>query len=122
MSRANFYKKQRIDDSQSAVDLQKLSKATDTLLKFCIDHKMDSGKYIESIKKCLISLQEKDIKTAVDHFLEVPLGGNGCFNDWWPPVVYEHENSEYVYGVFIALTAYWSRLMRSSIPDWYIKT
>ena len=45
----------------------------------------------------------------------MPLGGNGCFNDWWPDSIYEHETEEYVDAVFKALMERWSRLMNFSV-------
>lgn len=90
-------------------------RATNALLKFCYEHERIEGEYVNSIQACAKALESKDIKGAVSHFLNVPLGGNGCFNDWWPPVVYEHETDDYVWAVFEALTRYWSHIMSLSV-------
>ncbi len=51
------------------------------------------------------------MEVAVKAFQGVPLVGNGCFNDWYPPVVFEHEDHEYVATVFGALVSNWSLMM-----------
>jgi hypothetical protein len=96
------------------------ARATFALLKFCEDHGYKSA-WMENVRRCLFALENRDILTACDHFREVPFGGNGCFNDWMPPVVFEHETDEYVLGMFDALAANWTLLMnvfakRGSIP------
>jgi hypothetical protein len=95
-------------------------RATSALLKFCEDHGYKS-EWLDNIRHCLVALEAGDILSACDHFREVPLGGNGCFNDWFPPAVFGHETREYVGGVFEALTANWTATMnlfakRSGIP------
>jgi hypothetical protein len=57
------------------------------------------------------------MKSAVEYYLKVPLGGMGCFNDWLPPVAFKHETPEYVQAVFEALVTQWSLAMKLSIPD-----
>jgi hypothetical protein len=64
----------------------------------------------------LASLEAEDIAAALKWFQQVPLGGNGCFNDWFPPTAFPHETDEYVWTVFEALVANWSFMMRLSIP------
>jgi hypothetical protein len=86
------------------------TRATFALLKFCEDHGYKSG-WLDNIRQCLVALEGGDIMTACDHFRQVPFGGNGCFNDWWPPVVFAHETQEYVRGVLDGLTANWTLLM-----------
>lgn len=54
--------------------------------------------------------------TAIKAFQAVPLGGNGCFNDWYPTVVFAHEDREYVATVFEALVSNWSLMMGLSVP------
>lgn len=45
------------------------------------------------------------------YFKAVPRGSMGTFDDWFPPAVFPHEDKEYVWAVFEALTERWSRLM-----------
>jgi len=95
----------------------KQESATRALLKFCFEHNRTDGKYIESIRACLVALEKRDIDTAIFHYQRVPLGGMMCFNDWWPPCTSESETPEYVSTVFEALTSNWSGLMRLSLPS-----
>lgn len=93
-------------------------RATRALLKFCREHHLcetDSA-YVQHVERCLHFLEFGDLKQAVGHFQQVPLGGMGCFNDWLPPVVFPHENGDYVLAMFDALVSQWSHMMRLSIP------
>jgi hypothetical protein len=89
-------------------------RATAALLKFCQDHRYD-GPWLSDLRVCLASLQRGDTAAAFRSFHKVPLGGNGCFNDWWPPVVFEHEDQDYVWTVFEALTGHWSCVMQLAL-------
>ena len=90
--------------------------ATRALLKFCRDHQRDETA-LKPIQDCLACLEREDVSTALAHFQRVPLGGNGCFNDWWPPVAFPHETPEYVSVVFESLVTNWSLMMRLSLPS-----
>jgi hypothetical protein len=85
-------------------------RATSALLKFCEDHRCKSG-WLDNIRQCLVALEHGDIMTACDHFRQVAFVGNGCLNDWVPPVVFAHETQEYAQDVFDGLTANWTLLM-----------
>ena len=89
-------------------------KATRALIKFCVDHKYNTT-WLNDLNACLTSLEQNEMKTAYDIYAKIPLGGNGCFNDWFPNVVFEHENREYVSSVFEALTDRWSNLMKMTL-------
>jgi hypothetical protein len=90
--------------------------ATKALIKFCEDHGYVSA-YVDTLRKCLVALEEKDLATAVSHFRNVPLGRMGCFDDWWPKAAGNHETDEYACAVFEALTERWFRLMNLSAKD-----
>ena len=90
-------------------------RASRSLLKFCNEHGY-KNEWLENIHHCIKALEKGDIAAAMENYSAVPLGGMGCFNDWWPPVVYENETEEYVCAVFEALVAQWSRLMSLSRP------
>ena len=70
-------------------------RATQGLIKFCEDHQYDVGG-VADLRACLTALGKKDMESAVEAYLRVPLGGMGCFDDWLPPVVFAHETAEYV--------------------------
>jgi hypothetical protein len=91
-------------------------RATRALLKFC-DDRGDKYPSVAELRLCLKALDRNDIKSAVQAYQRVPLGGMGCFNDWLPPVVFSHETPEYVQAVFEALTTQWSLLMKLSLPN-----
>ena len=97
--------------SADHVDVQ--LRATRALLKFCEEHDY-SEVGLAPVRECLAALQRKDIEQAVASYRLVPLGGNGCFNDWFPPVVFPHEDGDYSWAVFDALVERWSRLMSLS--------
>jgi len=103
-----------MNNEHSRINADAQLKSTHALLKFCQDHNYKST-YIENIKTCISALEDGNIQSAVKSYRAIPLGGNGCFNDWWHPVVYEHETDEYVLAVFNALLAEWSRLMQLNI-------
>ncbi len=103
------------EKSYSDLHIHSQQRATRALIKFCEDHG-DSGQWVKELSSCLKALNRGDIKTAVDSYQKIPLGGMGCFNDWFPPVVFTHETPEYVQAVFEALTTQWSLLMKLSLP------
>ena len=90
--------------------------ASEALLKFCVEHERIEGSYIDSLRACINALEQNDINGAIEHYKAIPLGGMMCFNDWWPPCVFENETNNYVATVFEALTSHWSRTMRLCLP------
>jgi hypothetical protein len=90
-------------------------RATQGLIKFCEDHGYDVGG-VNELRTCLKALANKDMKSAMQAYQRVPLGGMGRFDDWLPPVVFPHENADYVRAVFEALVTQWNLLMRLSLP------
>lgn len=99
----------------SDLHLHSQQRATRALIKFCED-RGDEYPAVEELRNCLTALERRNIKAAVEAYERVPLGGMGCFNDWLPPVVFSHENPEYVQAVFEALTTQWALLMKLSLP------
>lgn len=91
-------------------------RATRALLKFCEDHRYQEECYatkdLDHIRECLQSLERGEKSSAVESFRRVPFGKEG-FGDWWPSVVFKHENEEYVWAEFEALVERWYRLMSS---------
>lgn len=92
-------------------------KVTKTLLKFSEDHGYPSSGLTE-IRECFTALERRDIKTAVEFYQKLPLGGRmGYFDDWFPPVVFPQETPEYVEVVFRALVNEWDRVMKLSFAE-----
>ncbi|TAK93999.1 MAG: hypothetical protein EPO07_17375 [Verrucomicrobia bacterium] len=89
------------------------AQSTKALIAFCEKHDQ-GGPRVDSLRECLKALEARDIREAIKHYRAVPLGGMGCFNDWWPKAGCEHETDEYACAVFDALVERWSRLMRLS--------
>lgn len=116
MSRSNFYRKHQKPVLYSDCHAHIQLRMTQALVKFCCEHQRSQDTYIRAIEACAQALERKDIREAVEQYLLVPLGGNGCFNDWAPPVVYEYETEDYVQAVFEALTSSWAFHMSKSIP------
>jgi len=89
-------------------------RVTRALLKFCEDHDYPSMGLTE-IRQSLKALERSDLRTAVECYRRVPLGGRmGYFDDWLPPVVFPRETAEYVQIVFRALVNEWDRAMKLS--------
>ena len=92
-------------------------RATQGLIKFCEDHGYDVAG-VNELRTCLQALAKKDMQSAMQAYQRVPLGGMGRFDDWLPPVVFPHENADYVRAVFEALVTQWSLIMRLSLPTY----
>jgi hypothetical protein len=84
--------------------------ATRAILKFCVDHHDDRQVPIGHIRDCLNAIEGGKLRAAVDGYRRISWGPYG-FSDWWPPVIFEHEDKEYVCEVFQALCERWHRLM-----------
>jgi hypothetical protein len=89
-------------------------RATATLEKFCADHSIVNDK----IAACCKALEARDCAKALDFFNAVPIGGMGTFLDQYPPVVFQYESSEYVFGVFNALVWKWCSEMQLLQKRW----
>lgn len=87
-------------------------RATLALLKFCEQHDCD-GAYSNLLRECASLLEKNDITKAVETYKKIGLGPHG-FADWFPPVVYSHEDGDYVWATFEALVERWARLMSLS--------
>jgi hypothetical protein len=107
-------RKKYMKKSSPAAWLDSQLSATNALVKFCQEHKYKDER-MAHLKACQKALETKAIYKAVEEYKKIPLGGNGCFNDWWPESVYEHETEQYVEAVFQALIGRWSRLMHLSV-------
>lgn len=83
-------------------------RATRALLKFCEDHRDSRDDCLTHIRACLRNLEAGDIRGAHREFKAVPFGGLGRFDDWLPPVVFPHEDLDYLWGVYDALCANWA--------------
>jgi len=90
-------------------------RATRALIKFCEDHQYDVGG-VQELRVCLKALDRKDMESAVQAYLRVPLGGMGCFDDWLPATRFAHETTDYARAVFEALVTQWNLLMKLSFP------
>ena len=88
------------------------ARVTRALLKFCVDHQRDEdiGIGIGPIQDCLHALENGDVHAAVKHYSRIRFGPYG-FDDWFPPVVFEHEDGDYVWTVFEGLCGGWTRSM-----------
>ncbi len=91
--------------------------ATRALLKFHHDHQGAEGA-TKQLQAYLNALEEDDFQAALKLFHAIPLGRMGCIDDWFPPVVYEHENEEYVDAVFRALIERIFRLMKRAAGEY----
>jgi hypothetical protein len=107
-------RKKYMKQSSPTAWLEVQLKATNALLKFCQEHNYKDPRMVH-LEACKNALAEKKINMAIEEYKNIPLGGNGCFNDWWPEPVYKHETDEFAEAVFQALTERWSRLMSLSV-------
>jgi len=100
-------------DAKIDAHIHEQARATRALVKFCDDHGCTS-QWLDDVRKCSAALEREDVVAAVQSYQRVPLGGNGCFNDWFPPAIFENENGEYAWTVFEALCTQWSCMMSLS--------
>jgi hypothetical protein len=95
----------------STVHLSYQLRATRALVKFIRDHNSEVDM---DLLKCLEALEHTDISSAVKHAKMVKVAGMGGLTDWFPPVVFGHENEEYVWAELEALAYNWARLIALS--------
>ncbi len=83
-------------------------RATRALLKFCSDHK-HTAFFVGKLEECLAAIEERN-QEAVSEILALFKGaGMGSYLDWYPDVICEHEEQEYVETVWWSLTANWQK-------------
>jgi len=87
--------------------------AARSLLKFSREHGHASGALVP-LAACVAALEHGDFRAAIREFERMSFGRMGCFDDWFPPVVYEHEDETYVQAVFEALVERFHRLLRTA--------
>jgi hypothetical protein len=83
------------------------------LADFCIAYEVRDPGW-EEVLNCRDALERGDLESAYNHFEAVPLGGNGCFNDWQPNQSHfsnEREGNNLMH-TFRALTERWCRFMK----------
>jgi hypothetical protein len=83
------------------------------LLKFSREHGYSCGG-LAPLQSCIAALESGDFSSAIKEFERMPFG-KGSFDDWFPPVVYEHEDGDYVWAVFEALVERFYRLFRTAV-------
>ena len=91
-------------------------RATRALIKFCEDHGNNVAG-VRELRTCLKALDRKDMKSAMEAYRRIPLGGMGRFDDWLPPVVFAHETPDYTRAVFEALITQWNLSMQLSAGE-----
>ena len=88
-----------------------LTRTLRALVKFCRDHDHTA---LTSLQGILDALEQGDFETASRRYQSLP-SGPWCWDDWFPPVVYDHEDGDFVWTVFQALVERWHRMMRTAI-------
>ena len=91
-----------------------LVRATRAILKFSADHKGECTEHFAAILK---SLESGDIQGAIEQF-KSNRPGPYTWADWFPPVVFPHEDAEYVWEMFEAISERWCRLMLTVAGEW----
>src|SRR5213075_3218839 len=87
-----------------------LLQSTKALSKFVREHEGVQSPFLNDI---VTHLEAGDLQKAYKRFKTAHFGAYG-FNDWFPPVVFDHEDADYVQAVFESLTERWARLMRTA--------
>lgn len=85
-------------------------RATRALVKFCLDHR-HTAFFVERLQTCLVALQNKDKEAVLDVLNLLSRAGMGSFMDWYPDVICEHEDAEYVETVWWALVSNWRQAL-----------
>lgn len=83
-------------------------RATRALLKFCRDHE-HTAFFVGRLQDCLVALEEQDSNTVHEILNLFSRSGMGSYSDWYPKVICEHEDEEYVETVWWSLVANWKR-------------
>ena len=86
-------------------------KATKALLKFCREHR-HAPFWIQSLEACVTALEEEKEEEVREIRSRFARAGMGSYLDWFPEVVFPHEDSEYVEAVWHGLDSYWREMMR----------
>jgi hypothetical protein len=87
-----------------------LLQSTKALAKFVREH---DGIQLPFLNEITAFLEAGDFQMAYKRFNAAHFGAHG-FNDWFPPIIFEHEDADYVQVVFESLTERWARLMRAA--------
>jgi hypothetical protein len=86
-------------------------RATKTLLKFCRDHH-HTPFFIGKLEECVAALEKKD-KESVFAIVELLSRADiGSYLDWYPDVINENEDPDYVESVWWSLDSSWKSAMR----------
>jgi hypothetical protein len=95
------------------VDHVTLVRATRTILKFSVDHHGGTQHFAAVLK----ALERDDFPAALKEFKSRP-GGPYTWADWFPPVAFPHEDADYNWEVFEAISERWCRLMLTAAGEW----
>ncbi len=87
-------------------------RATRALLKFCRDHK-HTPFFVAKLEECLAALEKKDKATVLNIVALFSRAGMGSYMDWYPEVINESEDDEYVETVWWSLTSNWKAALSS---------
>ena len=85
--------------------------AAAALVRFCDLHGVKEP-CIDNVRLCHRMLNAGDLSSAMLAFRQVPLGGNGCFNEWQPGGDISDSDFDYLLATFRALVERWTRLMQ----------
>jgi len=81
-------------------------KVTRALLKFCREHN-HTPFWISKLEEFLGELDARDVSTLQELIILLRQARMGSFHDWFPALVYSHENEEYVDCLWNALYGHW---------------
>jgi hypothetical protein len=88
-----------------------LLQTTRALTKFVREH---DGVQLPFLERMVALLEAGGFDDVAKQFKKVHFGAYG-FGDWFPPVVFPHEDADYVQAVFESLVERWSRLMTAAV-------
>lgn len=87
---------------------------TEALVELCRQNgrpwKQDRN--FEKVEACLSALKSGNAIQARAYYSQVPLGGNGCFNDWQPSHQLSLRGNKYNGLEFELIVREWSKVMR----------
>ena len=114
MSKTNYYSKAASSAQLGlSFNIENSIVVSEALLKFSLEHGYpEQSKEIESIRGCILALKDGKIGEAKREFARVHFGKEG-FDEWWPEVVFENENDNYVKVVFTGLCQQWRNELRA---------
>jgi hypothetical protein len=112
----NEVRKKREERRASMQRKQNALNATRLLQKFCKDHH-HSDFFISKLGECATAIEGKDLAKVREINLLCSRGGMGSYLDWYPNVICDHEDADYVTKVWYLIDDNWRKALSHLLSD-----